>query len=324
MGHGDTYRDLSSIYLKLLVKIKKSPTEDHASGTPAVGSDPAVLATGGGVVNCLLHSLFRQVSIYLNGKPVAQSDSNYPYRSIIEVICNYSHDAASTHLESIGYFKDTPGQLDNVAPSATFGNLGLFERMKLFEGSQTVELYGKLHGDMLNQSKLLINNVDLRIVLCMEKPEFYCLEGDAETSVASIVDTTLFMNHVTINPGILLAHEQILAQKNAVYPYKRVEVKSYTIPSKNMNISLDNCVIGVLPTFLLFCMVDNDAYTGKRSKSPFNFKHYDITSFNLVVNGVQIPNLPLTFDYSKNIPISTRGYANIFKIQEFIITILVI
>lgn len=29
LGHGDTYRDLSSVYIKLVLKIKKSATELH-------------------------------------------------------------------------------------------------------------------------------------------------------------------------------------------------------------------------------------------------------------------------------------------------------
>lgn len=213
-------------------------------------------------------------------------------------------------IKFIGFYKDTPRHLDDLS---VIRNFGLGRRKQLFHGSHTVELIGKIHADMFNQSKLLLNNVDLRVVLSLEKPEFYCMEEDTENSVMSIIDATLFMNHVTINPGVLIAHEQVLSQKMAVYPYKRVEVKSYTVPGKNMTISLDNCIIGVLPTFLLFCMVDNDAYNGRRSKNPFNFKHNDITSFHLNVNGVQIPNQPLTFDYSDVNPVSTRGYSSLFR-----------
>lgn len=121
--------------------------------------------------------------------------------------------------------------------------------------------------------------MDLRIAFSFEKPEFYTMEVDTKTSIVSIEDATLFINHVTLNPGILLAHESVLNQKNAHYPYKRVEVKSYTVPAKNMSISLDNVVIGQLPNFLMFAMVDNLAYTGKRSLNPFNFQHFNITYF---------------------------------------------
>lgn len=60
-------------------------------------------------------------------------------------------------------------------------------------------------------------------------------------------------------------------------------------------------------------MCDNDSFVGRRSKNPFNFQHYDITQFNLSVNGTQIPNLPIEFDYDKQPPISARGYNSLFK-----------
>lgn len=47
LGNGDTYRDLSSVYLKILLKIKKSPTENHTAAVVAAGATPAVAATGG-------------------------------------------------------------------------------------------------------------------------------------------------------------------------------------------------------------------------------------------------------------------------------------
>lgn len=84
------------------MKLKKSATEDHTKAIPAVGTIAAVEGTGGGVVNNMLHSLFRQCSIYLNGTPVSQSDNNYSFRSMIEVLLNYSGDASTTHLETIG------------------------------------------------------------------------------------------------------------------------------------------------------------------------------------------------------------------------------
>lgn len=315
LGHGDTYRDLSSIQLRLLVRLKKSSTEHFARGQAAIlGPDgktvttPAKEAEGGGLVNNVLHSLFKQCTIYLNGIAISQSDNNYAYRAYLETILNYNELSSNTHLVTSGFAIDTPGNMNSLTD-----NKGYLARKKMFEGSCVVELVGKLHGDMLNQNKLLINNVDLRIVLSLEKPEFYTLEADTGTSIMEIIEATMFMNHVTLNPGILIAHEQALAKRNAIYNYKRVEVKSYTVSSLNSSFSLDNCVIGQIPNFILFCMVQNDAYTGQRTLNPYNLQHFDISNFYLTLNGNQIPNQPLMFDYSKQPPISTRGYSNLFK-----------
>jgi hypothetical protein len=363
LGHGDTYRDLSSLYLKLKLQMFKNT------------KDESLTENGPGVVNNILHSLFRQCTIYLNGKPIAQTDNNYSYRAYMENLLNYGNDAASTHLESVGWHIDN-GPMDFETPAATTTagttataaptrrkriidveedeemidpptigrkkragetstaaagvsnagaststtekdeeNTGLTKRTKIFEKSCVVEIMGKIHGDLFNQSKLLLNNVDLRVVLSTEKPEFYIMSKEKDDqSYIKIIDATLYLNHVTLNQNVLLSHQSVLQKRNAVYPYKRVEVKTYTIPANSSSLLIDNIVIGQLPNLLVFGMVDNDAYTGNRAKNPFNFKHNNITTFNLSVNGVQVPNQPIQFDYSNmETPISTRGYLSLFK-----------
>ena len=49
------------------------------------------------VVNNLLHSLFSQCTIYLNGTQITQATELYPFRAYIETLLTYGNDAASTH-----------------------------------------------------------------------------------------------------------------------------------------------------------------------------------------------------------------------------------
>ena len=61
-------------------------------------------------------------------------------------------------------------------------------------------------------------------------------------------------------------------------------------------------------------MVNNSSYTGKRSDNPFYFNHFKLSSFNLVVNGVQVPNQPIELNFTKaNAYISTRAYSTLFR-----------
>ena len=70
-GGSDTYVDLD---LKLFVK-GKLQTEDNADLSE---TDYTV------VVNNLLHSLFSQCTIYLNGTQITQATELYPYRAYID------------------------------------------------------------------------------------------------------------------------------------------------------------------------------------------------------------------------------------------------
>lgn len=296
-GHADTYIDLSSINLCVKIQLQKNngvlyKAEDK--GQPSV-------------VNNILHSLFRQVNVYLNGKSINASDGNYGYRAYIETLLNFGEDASRTHLELSGYYTDSKN-LDNIATLD-----GGLKRAELLKNSAIVELYGKVHADMLNQPLLLLNNVDVRLTFTLNSPEFFILsDADNDKSTVKILEATLYAKHCTINPNILIAHHKILERSNAKYHYKRCETKTFTVSAKGTSINLDNIVLGQLPTNLIFCMVDNDAYTGLKKKNPYNFKHNKITSSTLYVNGIPIPTAAIITDFSNNGEYA-RAYASIFS-----------
>lgn len=298
LGSNDTYRNLNSIYLRLRVKLMKDATN-------AVHTD----ATGG-VVNNIMHSLFRNCTIQLNGTTICTGD-NYHMRSYFENLLNYGNEAAQTHLEGSGWSLDTPGELDNTDQTK---NLGLGVRAKWFAKSNEVELYSKLHADVLNQNKYLLNNIDLRIILGLESPSFYCLEKDTDTSYINILEAVLYIDHIHVNPSVLLAHNKVLQHRNIFYPYKKIEMKSFTCPAGGSSINIDNLVLGQLPNMVLLAMVENAAYTGQRSKNPFNFQHFNLASVNFVANGVKIPNDGILCDFSNaEAPIATHVYQSLFQ-----------
>jgi hypothetical protein len=300
-GSGETYIDLSSINIAVKIQLLKNDKDAY------VNAD----VVQPGVVNNMLHSLFRQVNLSLNGKSINTSDGNYSYRSYIETLLNFGDDASKTHLEMAGYNLDQK-PMDNLGSVAANG---YNKRKAMLKNSAIIELYGKVHVDMLNQPLLLLNNVDVRLMFTLNKPEFFIItDADVDTTTFKIVEATLFVKHCTINPNILIAHHKMLERTNAKYYYKRCEVKSFTTPSKGYtSINIDNVVLGQLPTTIIFFMVDNDAYTGSRKKNPYNFKNNKITTCSLYVNGVPIPNTPLTLDFTDTQQEFSRGYATLLS-----------
>lgn len=295
-GHGDAYFDLSSIMLRFKIQITK------ANGAVYAEAD----ANQVGLVNNILHSMIQQVNVSLNGKNISMPDNNYAYRAYIESLLNFGNDAGKTHLETCGWIADSKA-VDNLA------NLdGLKLRTEKTKNSKILEVVGKIHADMLNQPLLLLNNVDVRISLSLHKPEFFILGADTDNSLVKILSATMTMNHVTVNPNVMIAHHKILEKTNAVYPYKRVEVKSFTVSARSNIISLENVVLGQIPTRLVFGMVDTDAFVGRKSKNPFNFKNNNISSFVLFVNGTQIPGEPIEMDFTNN-NITARAYSTLFE-----------
>lgn len=282
VAHGDCYRDLSSLYIRFKIQLVNENGENYKNTDEM---QP-------GIVNNILHSLIRSCSISLNGKAISQSEGDYHYRSYLENLLTYGTDAKNTFLQNCGWYRDT-GNLNSV----TFENNGFVVRKNLVKNSTVLELMGRLHCDMLNQPVLLINNVDLRVNITLEKSAFFLLCNETENPQFRLLEATMYMNQVTINPNILLAHNTVLEKQNAVYHYKKVEVKTVTIPSGATSINLDNIIHGVLPRRIIFGMVDNQAYNGKKSMNPFNFHHFNMTDFALLVNGMPYPIQPLRMDF---------------------------
>lgn len=86
-GYGETYKNLSSVYLLLKVKMKQ--VDNAAKPLTTQPTKPAQTVFP---VNNLLHSLFRQITLTLNGQQVAMNASNYPYRSYFDHLLNFETD----------------------------------------------------------------------------------------------------------------------------------------------------------------------------------------------------------------------------------------
>ena len=64
------------------------------------------------VVNNFLHSLFKQVDVYLKEKQVTQAMGTYSYRSYLETLLNYGPSAKESQLTAALFYKDTAGKMD--------------------------------------------------------------------------------------------------------------------------------------------------------------------------------------------------------------------
>ena len=57
-------------------------------------------------------------------------------------------------------------------------NTGLETRSEWTNTSKIVELQGRIHSDLFNQEKLILNDVDLTVKLHRHKPEFCLVSAD--------------------------------------------------------------------------------------------------------------------------------------------------
>lgn len=233
---------------------------------------------------------------------------------MIENMLNYSQESSDQHLDTIIFELDTVGEYDNFD-----GNTGAKKRAMMLQNGEEVELIGRLHLDMFNTPKLLLNGVDFLLTLELNKPEFYMLKKTEKNKTElKIVDCNLYMEHVKLLPDVTLAIERNLETKMAMYPYKRVDVRTMTIASNSTSFSLDNIYSGQnLPELIIFGLVDNDAYNGNYKLNPFNFQPFNLSEITASIDGYEISPRNLKFNFNLNNPQTQRAYFQLFKQLSF-------
>ena len=317
----DEYIDLSKTILTVTGKITKK------DGTSKLdGNDQSNVAP----VNNFLHSLFRQVDVYLNGKQVTPAMGTYAYRSYIETLLNYDVSAKQSQFSSALYYKDTAGQMekaDALASLKTFsyqkpggnnnvgidasdklyvpesGNVGFAKRHQFIKNGNRFVLLGPIFSDIFMTDRLLLNMMDLKVVLNRSSDAFSLMEIGNSPGIepkVQLTDVVLKVRKVKVDQSISDGVERMLKQTPALYPIRRVECKILTIPANQPNTRQDNIFSGIIPNSFVVGLVHVDASTGEYGKNPYNFQHFGVTSVSLTANGQEIPFKLLTLKYPKD------------------------
>ena len=316
----DEYIDLSKTILTVTGKITKKD-----STTKLDGNDQSNVAP----VNNFLHSLFRQVDVYLNGKQVTPAMGTYAYRSYIETLLNYDVSAKQSQFSSALYYKDTTGQMDKVGALASLksfnyqkpggsgnagidasdklyvpesGNVGFAKRHQFIKNGNRFVLSGPIFSDIFMTDRLLLNMMDLKVVLNRSSDAFSLMDlnDPAIEPKVQLTDVVLKVRKVKVDQSVSDGVERMLKQTPALYPIRRVECKILTIPANQPNSRQDNIFSGIIPNSFVVGLVHVDASTGEYDKNPYNFAHFGVTSVSLTANGQEIPFKLLTLKYPKD------------------------
>ena len=229
--------------------------------------------------------MFNQEDVILGGELISSAANTYAHRSILEVLLNYDKEAAESQLGCGLFCKDTAGQMEQMDITADpVLNTGLGTRSEWTKTSKTVELRGRIHSDLFNQEKLILNGVDLTVKLHRHKPEFCLLSADAAPAYKITIVDAIFINRV-------------LNDKNAQYAITRTAPKVFTVPRGQQSQHIDNAFLSEILKRITVCMMDNDSYNGNYKKNPFNFKHYNLTQIGISINGEEVTFKPLKLNF---------------------------
>ena len=320
----DEYIDLSKTILYVEGKIQNGDESDLSGGSQASIAP----------VNNFLHSLFKQVDVYFNGKQVTPAMGTYAYRSYIETLLNYDVTAKQSQFSSALYYKDTAGHFEesgslpaektiafvksnygggNSAPTSAekeqvkitvpgTGNQGFAKRHEFIKGSREFVLTGPIFSDVFMSDRLLLNMLELKVVL-NRSPNTFCLMDKNSTlknPKVKLTNVVLKVRKVKVDQAISQANEIVLKKTPAFYPIRRVECKVLSIPGGLSTVRKDNIFSGLVPNSFVFGLVDLGAFNGQYKSNPYNFQHFGVKNISLTANGEEIPFKQLTLTYPKD------------------------
>lgn len=267
-GQGSSYQDLASIHIRIKATVHSKTANVDKKCT---------------LISLAPHALFKQIDLFLNGVLVSYSSSNYPYRAMIETLLGHTANVKKDYL-SMAIWEEREGKHNENLDMVFHPNL-----------------------DMMHQSRYLLPGVEIKLRLIPHLNTFPIKAGgdtDDDIFYLRLNSVNMLIKKVIPASTVLNAHMQTLHKTKAIYPIRRVFVKSHTVAQKTDQASLPNLILGQLPIRVIVGMVTSAAYSGTRaSLNPFNFKHFNLDSIALQINGTSHPVPEYRPDFS------TRQYS---------------
>ena len=278
------YTDLSENYLHLECEVTK------ADGSALDDKDTAVAP-----VNNLAHSLFKDVQVSIGGYKVSGNTETYAFRAYLEGLLNYDKEVKKGIMRIQGWHPDTPGKFHDL----TNDNVGFKNRKALITGGR-FPLMARLHFDLAHQGKLLAGDTEIQLTLKQASPSFYLMCKGDESYKLKIHKAKLYVRRVLVADDVTETHEKAVVEHGPFhYPVNRVEVTTYAIPAGNRDHTYTHSNTGQLPKSMTICFLDHDAFNGAYDKNPFELKHCNLNSLQVIVNDQKVPNDAYVPDFKK-------------------------
>jgi len=239
--------------------------------------------------NYLLHSMIKQLDIFIGDTQINPSTPTYAYKAYFEALLGYGMEAKKSHLTSAGWMSDNI--LYRILDEGV---------KKPLEDFRQLDLYGRIHSDIAFQGKSLLGGLKLVIRILLHEPKFYIISKEFDVQL-EFLEAALHVHRSKVPQYIVDAHNAALRISPAKYPLTLAKVKSFTIQKGTLDINIDNVHNGQLPRRIFIAFVSNSAYLGNYKQDPFYFNHFNISMLAVYVNGEQYPSKPFTPDFNNQI-----------------------
>ena len=295
------YLDFNDSFLYLKAKIVK------ADGTAITTSDK--VAPG----NLFLHTLFQGMNVRLNDTIICNAMGLYPYQAWILKQLKSGTGLKESELTREGYYKETDPD-DYKTTNTSFQ-----KRLEQATGSKSIEYIGKICDGLFLQERYIPNNVAVSIELVKSDTKF-CLSAEKEPTEkykVQIEEILFYIRRRVLHPNLLRSIQQNFSRgKKCLYPLKTLYPIARPIREGTQNYITDTLFNGVVPEILYLGIVSENAFSGRFTKSPFNFKPYKLEKLVVTLDNVPVIYRSIQCNFKDSVKEYLLAYNTLFKASE--------
>ena len=295
----EDYVDLSCSYFKLELTLKKNDANNVAAADNLFP------------VNNLAHSLFKKISVRLNGTLISPQTDTYHYKAYLETLLNYDRLDGETVLKPQGWYNSidlpailTPNNVDTAANAGAGHNdfqrllANQLANVKLKKEEQanymevkTHVLRFRPHIEVFHLNKFLVPFVKIRIQMHFNQPDLF-LNGVALHGrlTAPDVKVKLYLCQVRINPSVYRELMQTMDSGKVVsYATVRSEIRTFNMQGDQQHFESSNPFQNRIPNLVIVALVASTAFNGTVTQVPFAFQKFGLSSIKQLVRGEEYP-----------------------------------
>ena len=271
------------------------------------------------ICNNLMHSLFKQINVRLNGTLISPQTDTDHHRAYMDAVIHNDHDDGETILKPEDWLKGlTCRDASGTASTANQLNVGhddhkalsedernWVKSIKPFNSGKKVVLRFKPYLEVFQLSKLLVPGVQIQIQMYLNSREIWSKKHGGARHIRNItaddLKMTSFLNQKKVLPSVSrgLLNQFQKGSKKAVYPTTRSEIRTFNHPNDSVYFEANNVFHNQLPNRVIVALLDQTVFNGSETKYAYGYKTFNITSIKQLVRGEEYPYRILELDHQK-------------------------
>ena len=321
----DDYYDTNSLRFKVKVRLT-DPANQYAGLKANLAISDANNTRNTYCVNNFGHSIFRDMTLSMNGVLMTEQSNTYHYRAYLETLLNYNREEGATKLAPQGWVNQlnvieemgATGANADIPTNANWsGNAELRALTSRLLSENWHTFITRPHLPPLKTGKCLVPGVRFlnpNTVYLMGTPNKGTLNAKKFPAIHNEdIKVTLLMRKVTLNASVYvrLQKERQLGKTIVRYPVVRSEIRTFSFNGRTTQWEQDNVFVGRFPDRAMVGLLHSNAFNGDMGRNPYAFQKFGVTQVRQSLNGKEYPYRTLQLT-------GTEAYEDLLGYDQFL------